>query len=131
MRRLAIGVALLLCACGGSGPDMRPGEDCQRCHGGGSGKGGRIWTFAGTVYAAADAAADAGVLDARVHVTDANGWSFMLRTNAAGNFYSAESVTFPLKICIERGGAEQCQVSAITSGACNSCHGAGNRIWVP
>ncbi len=125
----------LVAACGGEGsPIMRPGEDCLRCHGGGEAS---RWTVAGTVYPAPGAARDAGVLGAYVHVRDANGWAFALRTNAAGNFYTAEAVAFPLQVCVEWAGASTCMSAPVTRGGCNACHalpasgGAAGRISTP
>jgi len=111
---------LLLAGCGLEGsPIMEPGRDCLECHGGGEAK---RWTLAGTVYPATDSAAGAGILGATVRVHDAGGRSFGLRTNLAGNFYTAEKVTFPLQVCVEHGGASTCMEAATTSGACNGCH---------
>jgi hypothetical protein len=113
---------------------MEPGRDCLRCHGGGE---ATRWTVAGTVYPAADSAAGAGILGATVRVRDATGWSFGLRTNAAGNFYSAEKVAFPIQVCVDYRGASSCMSDGVASGGCNSCHaapGAGGeagRITVP
>ncbi len=79
MRRLALAVALALGACiPEEEPLMRPGSDCMACHGG---SGARTWTIAGTVY---DTTGSVGLLGANVNITDANGWSFTLRSNLAG-----------------------------------------------
>jgi hypothetical protein len=122
-------LALLLSACiPDNGPLMRPGEDCMACHGGTGSlpqaertRHAKTWTVAGTVFEASDTAA--GVEGAEIEIVDADGFSFALRSNLAGNFYSRESVRLPLKACIARGGATICQQSEVTSGACNSCHG--------
>ncbi len=136
--------ALCLAALAGcipnDGPAMRPGEDCISCHGGSTGTttGGRgghhaspAWSVAGTVFQASDLAS--GYEGAEVQITDANGWTFSMRTNEAGNFYSAESPTFPLHVCINANGAVTCQQSAITSGqgGCNSCHSARGSVGAP
>ncbi len=49
-----------------------------------------------------------------------------MRSNLAGNFYSAESVAFPLRVCVERNGAVQCMQATAESGSCNACH-----TWPP
>ena len=131
--------ALLLGACvPEEGPLMDPGSDCMRCHGSGGGEDeARPWTVAGTVYPTATSAAGDGVLGARVHVRDASGFAFTLRTNLAGNFYSAESVALPLEVCVEHGGAEKCMPIPAPQGSCNACHrqpprnGAPGRLHVP
>ena len=128
MRCATIAALALAGACVPSdGPLMEPGENCQGCHGrdgvlflGERERHAKQWTVAGTVFDPANTAV--GIESAQVHVTDANGFSFHLRTNQAGNFYSRESVTLPLQACIERNGKTVCQQSPVTSGACNSCH---------
>ena len=134
MRAALLSVALGLLACvPADGPLMEPGQDCLRCHGGATVpntpqnpgfevRHARTWTLAGTVYGATDADLSAGILGAYVDVTDANGFSFQLRTNEAGNFYSAESVVFPLTVCVELGGTKTCQQSTTAYGSCNACH---------
>lgn len=135
MRAGAALLAALLAGCGLEGsPVMEPGRDCLTCHGGGDAP---RWTLAGTVYPTAGAAAGDGVLGATVRVTDANGWTFGLRTNAAGNFYTAERAVFPLRVCVEYRGASSCMSDPVASGACNACHqvpasgDADGRITVP
>jgi hypothetical protein len=127
-----------LCGCiPNDGPAMRPGDDCLSCHSSSpstttGGRGGHhaspAWSVAGTVFQANDLAS--GYEGAEVQITDANGWSFSLRTNEAGNFYSAESPTFPLHVCINANGTVSCQQGPVTSGqgGCNSCHSA-NGAW--
>ena len=116
-----------------NGPLMRPGENCLRCHGGSEGgpEGGeeddaKPWSLAGTVYATIDARPNEGVEGAQVQVTDARGFSFQLETNQAGNFYSAEAVTFPLRVCVERHGQLNCMDGPAPHGACNFCHAPGS-----
>ena len=121
--------ALALCACvPDNGPLMRPGEDCMACHGGDGTilAGERVrhakpWQAAGTVFD--PAAPTEGVEGVQVEIADASGFSFSLRTNLAGNFYTAETLRLPLRACLSRNGATTCQQSPVTSGACNSCHG--------
>ena len=112
-----------------NGPLMRPGEDCLRCHGGSAGGTGGLpveqatpWSFAGTVYPAVDASAGAGIEGASIQVTDAAGATLAVHSNLAGNFYSAERVAFPLRVCVSRSGAVQCMLTPAPHGACNFCH---------
>jgi hypothetical protein len=121
-------LAMALCACvPDNGPLMRPGEDCMACHGGDGSilpervRDAKAWTAAGTVFDPADTAM--GIEGAQVRITDADGFSFALRTNLAGNFYTRETIRLPLQACIARNGATMCQQGPVTSGACNSCHG--------
>ncbi len=126
--------ALALAACTGGSPTMEPGRDCLRCHGGGDAP---RWTVAGTVFPAVDAPTSAGLLDAHVTITDQTGWTFTIQSNVAGNFYTAESVAFPIQVCVEYQGTSRCMSSPVTTGGCNSCHaqpptdGAAGRISVP
>jgi hypothetical protein len=112
---------------------MEPGENCQGCHSGNSAEplyfGERrrhatTWTIAGTVFGGANGAV--GVEGAEVQIKDANGFAFSLRTNQAGNFYSKETVAFPLSACVAIGGQAVCQASPVVSGSCNSCHNAAS-----
>jgi hypothetical protein len=123
------------------GPLMAPGEDCLECHGGGASDGnggggdeltttpasrldddGPRWSAAGTVYPSAGSDADAGLEGARVHLTDANGRSITLRTNQAGNFYTAERLRFPLRVAVTAGGVTKPMEDAVEYGGCNHCH---------
>jgi hypothetical protein len=100
------------------GPMMRPGSDCLGCHGGGRSEGeARRWTVAGTGF---DAWTGQGH---QVAIVDADGKSFSLHTNEAGNFWSAEPVTVPLQVSID-GAAMSAPVAALDA-SCNRCHGNG------
>lgn len=102
---------------------MLPGSDCLACHG--DGGGARRWTVAGTIYQEPSTSGDTAVSGANVRITDATGWSFALRTNRAGNFYTAERVVFPLSVCVERLGVSRCMSEPVGlgEGSCNVCHG--------
>ena len=140
---LLVAVAALSTGCTPTNsPLMRPGEDCMRCHGGteplGEGEEqGPTWTVAGTVYLALDAAVSQGVEGALVDVTDAKGKKFTMRTSASGNFYSAEPVTFPLRVQVKRNGLTVPMDGQVDLGSCNSCHtqppasGAPGRVIAP
>ena len=129
MRPLALAALFTLAACTpDNGPTMLPGDDCLRCHGGSPGplhgdeRPATRWSLAGTVYATVDANASAGVEGAQVEVKDPKGFSFTLETNLVGNFYSAETVTFPLSVCVVRHGQRNCMETPVPHGACNFCH---------
>lgn len=128
MKWIALAVLVSTAACvPKDGPLMEAGENCQGCHGG-SGplylgerrREGVTWTVAGTVFEASNPAVS--VEGAQVQITDATGFSFSLRSNLAGNFYTRETVSLPLQACIQNNGHKTCQQSPVTSGSCNSCH---------
>lgn len=136
MRPLGILVALTLSGCiPDQGPLMDPGQNCMACHH--SGAEAKAWTVGGTVYGAVDAEVNAGVSGVRVRVTDATGWTFSLRSNQSGNFYSAEPVTYPLTLCLERSGSSLCMQATDSGGSCNTCHTlppsgeAAGRLYAP
>jgi hypothetical protein len=130
MKWLALAALTAIVACvPGDGPLMEAGENCQGCHGDGKetlylGERARhatTWTIAGTVYDPVDSGK--AVEGSEVQITDQNGFAFSLRSNLAGNFYSKETVVFPLKsACIAFAGQTVCQQSPVTSGSCNQCH---------
>jgi hypothetical protein len=54
-----------------------------------------------------------------------------LTSDAAGNFYTSQSVGFGAGLYADvagTSGARRSMVAAVTSGACNSCHDTSNRI---
>ncbi len=128
---LALAVAVALTGCiPEEGPMMSPGEDCLSCHGGSGGEeDARPWTVAGTL---------SGSEGSRVTVFDSNGRSITMRTNQAGNFYTAEGIALPLtEVWFDgrRITANEMWRSAtgltFTHGSCNrptsgsSCHAGG------
>jgi hypothetical protein len=135
---VALGLATLAAACGGgstsaptstggggggSPTSHNAGQDCLRCH--------RDFGAAGTVYRA-DGSAYPG---ATVRLTTAaNGGGSVvlsLTSDATGNFYASRSVGFGAGLYADvtgTTGATRAKTAAVTSGACNSCHDARNRI---
>ncbi len=108
MMRAAALTLLLASACIPSeGPMMTPFQDCLGCHA--SGGGAKTWTVAGT-----------WAKGASVTVTDANGKTVPLKGNDAGNFYTAEGLTFPLTASVNG----KPMPVAVTYGGCNACHRA-------
>jgi hypothetical protein len=127
-RSLALLFILLAACVPDRGPLMAPGEDCLSCHS--RGGGARPWTVAGTVLAAPDAAVEDGVQGATVVLTDARGRTLELRTNQAGNFYSAESLALPLRVAVRRGATVREMGFLVQYGGCNSCHAYPGRGWL-
>lgn len=125
---------LALSACGGGGggggddvqgsATMRPGEDCKSCH--------ANYTAAGTVYLAADAAANAGVSGASVVIVGPLA-SVELTSNAAGNFYTTQAYGFPATVTVTAPGqtARSMVLDDARYSGCGSCHGAGGRVHSP
>jgi hypothetical protein len=144
MNRLLMTTAVAVLAAGcvpADGPLMAPGEDCLECHGGGGDGGdgsggdeltatpvsrldedGPPWSAAGTVFPALDSSPSDGLRGASVHLTDANGRSITLRSNAAGNFYTAEPLRFPLRVSVTIGGRTEAMEDPVDYGGCNHCH---------
>jgi hypothetical protein len=127
MRRLGGGAALAVLLAGcipEEGPMMLPGQDCMECHASGAQEDdARPWSVAGTI---------AGRMGANVVITDAKGWSFTLRSNKAGNFYTAEGVALPLRSIVVDGRAMPASEMSRTGarphpGSCNAagCHPGG------
>ncbi len=110
--RTVAAVLLALAACvPEQGPLMAAGRDCLTCH---DGRSARQWTAAGTW----------GGQGSNVTLTDATGKSFMLRTNQVGNFYTAESLSFPLQVSVDG----KAMPNAVTYGGCNKCHAGGGLL---
>ncbi len=121
MTRHLAAATLALAACiPDPGPMMRPGSNCMDCHGGGGGEEDAVaWTVAGTWNG--QGPNTFGGTGLHVWIQDANGKSFTLRTNDAGNFYTREPVTLPLSVAVEG----QAMTQAVSNPSCNSCHGYG------
>jgi hypothetical protein len=104
-------------SCGGDGSTMCPGYDCLDCHG--------SFKVAGTVFSAADSTAT--VSGVTVTIGQATGPDVILTSNSAGNFYTTQTLTFPLTVTV---GAETMMGPITTgNGGCNTCHSSGNRIF--
>jgi hypothetical protein len=108
----------------GSRSSHNAGQDCLRCHRGQFGVAGTVYRADGTAY-----------LGATVRLTtaaDGGGTSVLSVTaDASGNFYTAQSVGFGSGLYADvtgTGGSRRAMQAAVTSGACNSCHDATNRI---
>ncbi len=107
-------------SCSGEGGSMLPGANCLGCHTGGEqGK----FTAAGTVFTDSNGSGKSS--GAIVTITDASGRSITLTTNSVGNFYTTQSLTFPITAEVEQGGFTSAMSSEVTTGACNTCHQCG------
>jgi hypothetical protein len=99
------------------------GRDCLTCH--------RDFGAAGTVYRA-DGSAYAGAT-VRLTTAASGGGTVVLSltSDGAGNFYASRSIAFDAGLYTDVAGttgATRAMAAAVTSGACNSCHGAQDRI---
>lgn len=119
---------------------MLPGRACQNCHkdGGQAPAADVRWTVSGTVYSSATAACNSGgVAGATVEILTASGSvQATLTTNAAGNFYTTQAVTFPLRARVKKGAMTAEMSTPQANGNCASCHakpgvsGAPGRLYL-
>jgi hypothetical protein len=114
---------------------MHPGRACLSCH---TASGGPSFSVAGTVYPASHDEDDCnGVAGVQIVLTDANGQTETLTSNAAGNFHLASPLAAPLSVKLVNGGKERVMTAHAPSGDCNSCHtqagasGAPGRLLAP
>lgn len=135
---LLIGLIVVLFACekendgeevGGqstvSGTSHNTGKNCLSCH---------QFTAAGSVY---NKALSSGFPGALVKLTtQANGAGTVLGTftvNKSGSFYTSSSINYGTGIYVSvtgSSGSTKYMSSAITTGACNSCHGSStSKVW--
>jgi hypothetical protein len=103
---------------------MHPGRDCIACHSRES--DAPSFTFAGTVFSERSQANDCfGRAGTVVRIIDANGATFDMGANEAGNFYANRAVALPYTVELYRDGEKVNDMKTPqTSGACNSCHTA-------
>jgi len=134
---LLFGMAIVLIACEDEEADEvggqssatttshNTGKNCMGCH---------QFTAAGSVYNKALTSASAGAI---VKLTSqANGAGTVLGTftvNKSGSFYTSSSINFGSGVYVNvtgSSGSLKHMASAITSGACNTCHGSStSKIW--
>jgi nitrate/TMAO reductase-like tetraheme cytochrome c subunit len=108
-----------------SGTSHNTGRNCLSCH---------QFTAAGSVYNKALTTSYPG---ANVKLTlQANGAGTVLGTftvNKSGSFYTSSSINYGSGIYVSvtgNSGTAKYMTSAITTGACNSCHGSStSKIW--
>lgn len=120
---------------------MHPGVACNACH---QVSGGPNHRVAGTVYPTLhepnDCNGSAPPPRLTVTVTDSRRpfpRTVTMEVNAAGNFFTRERLTPPLRARVSDGTKTRAMVGTVNSGDCNSCHtvlGANNapgRIMAP
>lgn len=121
-----------------TGPLMRPGDDCLRCHSADSEyPQAKRWSLAGTVFPHPDSPDDQGVAGATVVVTSVDGSALLLSTNEVGNFYTDAPLAPGFSVAIEFAGARQAMPCSPPAGNCGACHslppigGPLGRLYVP
>jgi mono/diheme cytochrome c family protein len=119
---------------GGDGALMDPGRACISCHATSGGEA-PTFTIAGTLYPTAhepDLCYGAnGTNGAVVVITGADGASFSIVPNAAGNFTHQGAVAKPFQAKVTYMGRERVMATAQTSGDCNSCHTQAGAMSAP
>ncbi|RME01024.1 MAG: hypothetical protein D6812_08750 [Deltaproteobacteria bacterium] len=126
---------------------MYPGANCLACHtpGGPGAEGdegeegeeeedeGRIFTAAGTIFR--DLQGSAPAAGVTIEITDADGNVIQLTSNAAGNFFTEEPITFPASVVARKGDQEMIMSIPVPQGGCNTCHAcsgaAGGKMFMP
>ncbi len=111
-----------------TGPLMRPGANCLRCHTSGGQAAAKVFSVGGTVYSAPDAFACDGVEGAVVRVKDATGQQVSMVTNQVGNFWSTVPLQPPLQMELEFEGRLRKMPVTAPTGGCALCHSWPNPV---
>jgi hypothetical protein len=120
-----------------TGPNMRPGNNCLRCHSANGEAASKPFSFGGTVFPSADSELCEGVAGVTVRVTDSAGRTASAVSNSVGNFWSTEPLTPPLRMEAEFEGRVAKMPGTAPTGGCALCHswpdavGASGRIRAP
>ena len=105
-------------------PGMDPGQDCMACHSATGEAAGLQWSVAGTIFPTPTSASDEGFPNAAILITDSATppRSMTLRSNAAGNFYTAEVTDAPFQVSVQFAGQRYQMQEEAPVGSCNLCH---------
>ena len=105
--------------------EHNPGTACQNCHTEGGDE--PIFTASGTLYKTKDGAeaSPGGV----IILLDSNGDEIILTGSLNGNFWTQAPIAFPLINSTANCGQDNQMLDESNTGDCNSCHGAGQRIY--
>jgi hypothetical protein len=131
-RILSPALLLALAACGGGGDtpsnpsdpvrtSHNAGRDCLQCHG---------FSLAGTVYRDDGSVYPGAVVRLTTQPGGGSEVVVSVTADASGNFFTNEPVSWGdgLYTDVQGTGARRLMEATVTGGACNSCHGGGNRI---
>ena len=79
-----------------------------------------------------------GIQGVEVQITDSKNRVVTVTSNGAGNFYTAETLFYPISVEIKRGKSVMMMPDNVDNhGACNHCHNGGSgpddmdRIYLP
>ncbi|MBI2393350.1 MAG: hypothetical protein HYV09_27450 [Deltaproteobacteria bacterium] len=119
---------------------MHPGRACIACHK--SEWEAPKYSIAGTVYSSAHEEDDCNakstdVSGTHVVITGADGRTFDLVANAAGNFFTRAIIALPYRAKVVKDGRERVMSAPQSNGDCNACHtvagvdGAPGRVLAP
>ena len=121
--------------CGGEGARMLPGANCLACHDGTNDEEDEAPRFDAAGTAFSDLGGGDALAGALVRITDANGDVVEIQTNSAGNFYTPQSLVFPIDAEIEVDGTVRTMAASVGVGGCNACHAcdgeAGGKLTGP
>jgi hypothetical protein len=117
-------------------PVMDPGKNCMQCHSATGQASALPWSVAGTVFPTPTSAADMGLANAEILIVDsaAPPKSITIRSNGAGNFFTAESFSGDIHVAVQFGGQRYQMQESPPTGSCNLCHGldaAGQPLPLP
>ncbi len=108
-----------------------PGQPCMQCHK--SGGSGPQFTLGGTLYDGLNSSN--AVNGATLRIIDANGTELALHSTLNGNFYTTQSLTFPLSVSGSSCPDTKKMISPVNANGadCNSagCHDSSFRIHLP
>jgi hypothetical protein len=111
-------------------PLMHPGMACIQCHT--DMREGPRFKIAGSVYPTGHEPNDCnGATSATIEVTDAGNRVTNLAVNAAGNFSSQATFTFPIRVAVVANGKRRDMIGAPASGDCNTCHTQNGAMMAP
>jgi hypothetical protein len=112
--------------------EHRAGENCLDCHDGG-GSGAPKWTVAGTIYTSLTGGT--ALPGATIHLTDAGGTDIILVSAQNGNFWTQETVVFPIRVRASSCPDDRPMGGQVleTGASCNQggCHDSDMRVSLP
>ncbi len=113
-------------SCTGTGDGMLPGSDCLACHSAGVTSGGVqpvVFGAAGTAFT--DPYGQAPLVGATVEVTDSTDAVVDMTTNAAGNYYTIQTLVPPIRASVTTPGGQIRMPAPQDTTSCNACHACG------